>query len=112
MNQSEDRHETPVIQPDRASDEAAESFPLTTGQGVALEVPAEKPEPLATTRGTLTAEELESAIARLTRALATATDEEIGELVAERRAMRHDLEKIQRSVLPDNVRPIRAASKP
>jgi hypothetical protein len=45
---------------------------------------------------------LEAAIERVTRALANATDEVIPELVAERRAMREELEELRRNrhVLP------------
>jgi len=38
---------------------------------------------------------LEAAIDRMTRALVTATDEEIAELVAERRAMREELRALR-----------------
>jgi hypothetical protein len=47
---------------------------------------------------------LEAAIERVTRALVTATDEVIPELVAERRAMREELEGLRRG---ENVVPLR-----
>jgi hypothetical protein len=49
------------------------------------------PTPFATTRGAV----LEAAIDRLTRALASADDETIAELVAERRAMREELRALR-----------------
>jgi hypothetical protein len=54
--------------------------------------------------------ELEAAIARLTRALATADDDTIADLVAERRAMRAELEEMSLRSLPSNVRKLKAGS--
>ena len=51
---------------------------------------------------------MEAAIARVTRALGTADDETIGELVAERKAMRAELEALRR---PANVVPISDARR-
>jgi hypothetical protein len=48
---------------------------------------------------------LEAAIGRVTRALVMADDEAIPELVAERRAMRAELDALRRS---ENVVPFRA----
>jgi hypothetical protein len=47
---------------------------------------------------------LEAAIERVTRALGTAADEVLPELVAERRAMREELEGLRRG---ENVVPLR-----
>lgn len=55
----------------------------------------------------LTIDELEAAIARLTRRIATADDKTIDEIVAERKALRLELEARQREHLPSNVRPMK-----
>ena len=51
---------------------------------------------------------MEAAIERVTRALATAADDLIPELVAERRAMREELEGLRRG---ENVAPFRSPKR-
>jgi hypothetical protein len=60
--------------------------------------------PLADRSQTARGSELEAAIARITRALATADDDTIVELVRERKAMRAELEETLR---PANVLPFK-----
>jgi hypothetical protein len=57
--------------------------------------------------GALSESELEASIARLARRLATAPDDEIVDLVAERKAMRGELDEFRRAALPPNVTRIR-----
>lgn len=65
--------------------------------------PSEETAHLVDTRSRNRVAEIESAIARLTRQLATAPDATITELVEELRAQRRDLEDEKRRALPDNV---------
>jgi hypothetical protein len=60
--------------------------------------------PAPTAHGSLTEAELVGVIARLTRLLMTADDDQTPDLVAERRSMREELEAVRRSMLPDDVR--------
>jgi hypothetical protein len=94
-NPGPEAHETSKITPDRGSDGESESYRSETAPDVL--------EHVATSENTLSAAELAAAIARLTRRMATAGDEEIGELVAERKAMRAELAAWQQSHLPGNV---------
>lgn len=78
--------------------------PTGVNESPALATTHDHSPPLATDRGA----ELEAAIARITRALGTADDETIAELVAERKAMRAELESMRR---PANVVPISDARR-
>jgi hypothetical protein len=69
----------------------ADRTPATAGESPRLVTVRDHSQPVGADSGA----ELEAAIARLTRALATADDDAIGELVAERRAMRAELETVR-----------------
>jgi hypothetical protein len=103
-------HETREIQPDPASSTAGES-PDSRPVGTSIhETPQPQSEP-ATSIGseTLTPDELRASINRITRALASASDDDLPALIGERSELRTQLREAEYALLPDNVRPIETA---
>jgi hypothetical protein len=88
-NPTQESNETPEITRHHAGEAEGESSRLATA--------GDRSKLLASSHGAASVDDLERAIASITRAIGAASDDEIADLVSERRDMRGKLAELQRA---------------